>query len=938
MHAREGSSLECVPQCSPPDLPVFLPLGKNARGMNHKRGTQQGKQGVLALPLSPSRLGVGGGEGRRQHSGSQSALVPPTEETFTRRSIRFALLSLSCVMNMDDSGSSRLGAAPFGAFSRQRLPLSGILFTEQVDTLSPTARENFANISDLAACFQPLRWTDTLTPSQGHKYGWVSSPADWDKYADPFKTAVAALPVLAVALELGEGDRVEYLTVAAHCGHAVTFPLLTLSTRIPGWRRRAELLPEELRAWLADPAVTILVVENPERFAQLLDGINCANLVDCTAVFLLYQEKGIIHPTFPIAKPDIAWLMTYATGYHHRPMEENKFRQLVGPHDYQHWPARRQPSWRPRSVDKPSPAEAFYLFFEAGALFAFMYRLLQHGVVYGGMAAVQADLPFRELISSFLQAVGLGAEEARTRDPLGLMTDLVTGPPAVPPFTSAETSVPPPMDTYDANFPPLVPPQAPPRETIVRGQDDGDAIDLQDEALVTELNQETVNRDRDGAGPVDPAHPGYFTQSQAMQLARPPSVEILGETCKSSHDHEDKKPTTSERRDNSQGDEPTVLPVPPPPGPPSTGGGRRICMDLRQKLERNNNYLSANVTVDLREKLNENKRESSFLPYDVRSHTRARTHAGAFAAEAAASVAPPVALPTPDPSLNFSQRIAARNRAGPPPPRPAASAGGPAAKKKKNLDIWALTYAERAWNPFMQKPLMHRRCEVCSSQHCSRFQLGTRDINCKKFKDHLAFCPSRRICDYRRCTSPQDHFTPACPALHQRCPRCGFRGHNAADGCDTANEALMAALREDFEEVANVGFHTQHRFGNPVWGFYPLPADSPRTTDEPFVDYVLLTDKTVKGALAFLSDLLAADRNQVDLPPALDHPSVFARAGCAQVAPAVRRGEPVVGTLPGEAVDAAETVDANAQGEHANTDGDAATREEESVDEDNRAD
>ena len=869
-------------------------------------------------------------------------------------------------------------AAAVGAFGDHRLALSGPLFEDCYARLPPSAKDNFALINDLSALCRPLRWTDLLTPNQRDHYGWVNTPAVWDKYAPMFKAALETMPVLGISLQLGTGDRLEYVTVSSYNSYVATFPILLLAHRVTGWLRRGELLPVEIRQWLDDPDVTVLVVDGADDLQTRLDNIPCSRVRCCRDIFLLYQDKGVIHPTFSTNRPDSAWMMTYATGYHHCPTDEKRFAQLVGPHDYHQWPAHRQTSWRPWSSDRPNENEKFYFFFEAVTPFAFSFRLILHGILYGGMAAVDRNASLRDLFLGFLQGSAATRDETRARDPLGLTSDVPTGPPpaapfpihppgaspaTVAPFPSSAASMPVPPRTAPApeattalpsamaavavteNKADAVPPKkvclkpAPqcqvysPQEPSDRvrhlaDRDEGDALVLQDDALVVELNQDageiaqeptqshppvaaTSEQPSAAVGPASvalasdrPPSPqaGYFTrqglerlrreQQQSERSRRPPSVEVMGEVRRVFFPQggaESLTPATSGANAVPLGPiHPAQSPAPPrrPPDDwplhyeqgarPKTGSGDTLAGRVGGRPE------GAGVVIDLRQRI-EAKGPTIYHDYDVRAHLDARAHAAAFK-QGAANISPPLVAFPPGTS-GFSQRIAARNRARPSVLDSLVSTGGPVNQQEKRRSNWNLTGAERAWNPFMEEPLFHRRCQACSSQHCSKFLADSKQTNCNKLREQLLFSPTRRVCDYRRCPNPYDHFTPVCPALHRRCPRCGCRGHGPEDQCDPRNETVLARFREDFEDQANVGFYTQHRFTNVVWGFYPHLPEASRVVNEAPVDYCLLSKKPVLLACALLESVLSSPDNASPPPPNLDENNAFQRAGNDRLAP-----------------------------------------------------
>lgn len=71
----------------------------------------------------------------------------------------------------------------------------------------------------------------------------------------------------------------------------------------------------------------------------------------------------------------------------------------------------------------------------------------------------------------------------------------------------------------------------------------------------------------------------------------------------------------------------------------------------------------------------------------------------------------------------------------------------------------------------------------------------------------------------------------------------------------------MAALRCDFEEVADVGVYTHDRRADLAWGFYPYPRGVRRDRAHPIVSYARLTDMPVLRARDFLADLCALPEN-----------------------------------------------------------------------------
>ncbi len=263
-----------------------------------------------------------------------------------------------------EGNPSRTDYTHTGMFSDHRLALSGGHFEERFAQLGEQARENFAKVSSLLETLRPSRWHDVLTIEQERKTFWIGVPAQWRVVERAFKESLEFLPVLSVAFQTDPRyhDRLQYLVVGTADAYVAVFTLERLATQLTGWIKRAELVPEVIRKWLLDPDIFVVSSEVSELTSFLFDDISVTNHVNCDAVFLFYQGKGVVHPTFPVAKVDLAWLLTYALDYHHRPMEPKRFVHMVGQHSFPEWPKHRQPGWRPDAMLNPSPPEMFYFF------------------------------------------------------------------------------------------------------------------------------------------------------------------------------------------------------------------------------------------------------------------------------------------------------------------------------------------------------------------------------------------------------------------------------------------------------------------------------------------------------------------------------------------------------------------------------------------------
>ncbi len=817
-----------------------------------------------------------------------------------------------------------------GMFDDYSFLLSGTAFEERFEALGMVAKQNFLHTSDLLGGLRAQRWEDTLRPDQAGKYAFVDRPEAWEVVSPPLALALATVPVLGLGAEVECGG-LKYLTITTYDANTVTFNLTALTEATPSWLRRAEVLPRQVLDWLQDPNIFLLTAGLAPLAANSREGLVMNNHIDCTQIFTLYQTLGVIHPTFSVAEPDSAWMLTYAIGYHHRPMEERRFNYLVGHHHYATWPEHRHPEWRPRPKVLPGPTEKFYFFYDANGPFAFIYRLILHGLVYGGMAAVQLNADFALLVTDFLRGAGLPRAQVRLRDPLGLTSDVGTA--AFPPFAvrvPVRDAPPPPFSSTDPlqrgrDAPAAAVSLAPSaiqqgtaevevvgerkrEETTPPPPAEQDMIDLTDQALVAELDQEAVTG-AEGTAPTaggrpPPDHPGYYTSAGAKRSAtniqdRSEDATPQGIFAQMRRRRQD--PRGGPRSDRGGGaggsaprftggnQEPLADSLTPPGETRAELSREELQGDLRQRLEdRAQEELPAD---DLRHRLpppqGGGRGKSNYCVFDARCSLNSgavTAHASVFAdAAAGAPTEAPLGTPDAKPGMTFLRRLSARNRMDP-SPIVASESLLAAPVDKKAVAQPHLTRLEKAWNPYMKDPIFDHRCTVCSSHHCSRYIKGGRIPNCKKWREECYVAPSRRLCDYRRCRRPRQHHTVVCPYLHGRCSKCGVRGHDEHDQCAENDNSIMARLQEDFEEQANVGLLTRNRASEVAWGFFPVPATAPRTSP-PFFDYRTLLEKPAAAGIAFVRALVAAESNQVAPPDALDEDNAFKRAANPRPAP-----------------------------------------------------
>ena len=324
-------------------------------------------------------------------------------------------------------------------FQPEHFPLRGLAYQAAVAKLRHVSYHNHKMLLHYAAEMAPRKWRDSLGRSQSRSFSYIKSPDEWHSTGaeEELQSAVMEVPVLALALvRCPQDSHAEFVVVSAYNGRTVAFCLPLLLPNAP-WFRKWEVLPANLRAWLEGEEVFVLTTKSSAPLLPDPDGFCLRRQVDTDKLFAIYQNSGVIKPHFKAEVGDAAWQMTYATGYHHHPMAQPKFVQLVGENHYSHgWPQWRHLGWLPVGKDELAKHESFFLFYEAAAMQLFVNRLLQHGLLFGGMKAVDPSLPLATLYCVFLEG-GESDPFVAARDPLGLRTDAVAA--AMPPPSSSES-------------------------------------------------------------------------------------------------------------------------------------------------------------------------------------------------------------------------------------------------------------------------------------------------------------------------------------------------------------------------------------------------------------------------------------------------------------------------------------------------------------------
>ena len=347
---------------------------------------------------------------------------PPPNNKARREKILPVPPSPLCFRTERRSYLLRLWKTNSNMFRHRNLGFEGPAFEKAKGKMGYRARRSFRELEAAAASLAPQRWLDTLTAGQEAKTAVISSPDQWEQRLADFTKALEKIPVLGLSFMEEQGS-LSFVAISTFEGHVAIFCIGPLCTMVPGWLKRADVLPPDVRVWLQSERFHVLVAGQAEALAAEPDGMAAAMVTDTESLFDIYKTKGIIKPVFDTKEKDLAWQLTLVHQYHHRPTTKHAFRQLVGANSYEVWPAHRKPGWKPE--EGASPVERFFLFHEAAGVHAFVNHLLRWGLVYGGMRAVLPGLPLKDLFVSFLGGAA-GEQELRLVDPLRLVSDRPT--------------------------------------------------------------------------------------------------------------------------------------------------------------------------------------------------------------------------------------------------------------------------------------------------------------------------------------------------------------------------------------------------------------------------------------------------------------------------------------------------------------------------------
>lgn len=312
-------------------------------------------------------------------------------------------------------------------FRPDAFPMSGENFKRVAKALAGNARSTYNVLYHFHLLTTPRRWVDKLDPGQKNLTFVITKPEEWFESGavGEFVAAIQTVPVLAVCV-VRRLNVLKYLSLATYNGRVAIFSVRALEKVCP-WREKVDLLPPEVRTWLADPDVVVVTSGERRTFLKKYQGIEVVSQIDTERIFQIYQEKGVIHPAVQAERGDLSWQLAYAIGYHVSPSKRNTWQQLIGENKYKlkgrDWPEWRMPGWQPDSVWRLNEQELFHLYFTTYGPHIFINRLLRHGLIYGGMEAVVTDVPLKDCYLIFLQGA-MEEPELKLSNPLALHTDL----------------------------------------------------------------------------------------------------------------------------------------------------------------------------------------------------------------------------------------------------------------------------------------------------------------------------------------------------------------------------------------------------------------------------------------------------------------------------------------------------------------------------------
>ncbi len=175
---------------------------------------------------------------------------------------------------------------------------------------------------------------------------------------------------------------------------------------------------------------------------------------------------------------------------------------------------------------------------------------------------------------------------------------------------------------------------------------------------------------------------------------------------------------------------------------------------------------------------------------------------------------------------------------------------------------------------------LHRRCEACSSQHCTRFHMDVTSTGSTAQLQPLGASATTdaalpHMTTLLQCAQPyiRDVFVVGVEV----------KEHGMAATSPMPPSCLSSGRISKTRPTSGTG--TPSTASHPGIGLLRLPPDAPHADDEPPVDNSFLSENPVLQALHFLYDVLEGPGGRTDPPADMESPSAFERASNAKIAP-----------------------------------------------------
>ncbi len=114
------------------------------------------------------------------------------------------------------------------------------------------------------------------------------------------------------------------------------------------------------------------------------------NYVDTRNIFAYFVQVGLIQYHGKGTPPvHLAAQLSFCTGYHHLPATKQQMSDMLGTCNFKGTlPYNRQPSYHVPKGHTLNPGALFNRYYEVAGPLGFLYRLVEHGLLFGTVKAV----------------------------------------------------------------------------------------------------------------------------------------------------------------------------------------------------------------------------------------------------------------------------------------------------------------------------------------------------------------------------------------------------------------------------------------------------------------------------------------------------------------------------------------------------------------------